>query len=97
MKRLVAAALVAGALAAGTQARAETIDMSTLKCADIANWSEDQAALVMFWLHGYYGGKAEDTTVDLEALQSVAQSLGESCASEPEKGIMTVLKDLVGE
>nr|WP_316652015.1 HdeA/HdeB family chaperone [uncultured Gellertiella sp.] len=79
-----------------TQARAEVLDMSTLKCSDTANWSEDEAALVMFWLHGYYGGKADDTRVDFEAITAVAKQLAEACAANPDVGVMSALKSVVG-
>ncbi|MBB1250701.1 HdeA/HdeB family chaperone [Rhizobium sp. G21] len=84
-------------MAVSTQSHAEVLDMSTLKCSDTANWSEDEAGLVMFWMHGYYGGKAEDTRVDFDAITAVAGKLSEACAANPEVGLMTALKSVVGE
>jgi acid stress chaperone HdeB len=80
-----------------TQSHAEILDMSTLKCSDTAEWSEDEAGLVMFWMHGYYGGKAGDTRVDFDAITAVAAKLSEACAANPDIGLMTALKTVVGE
>ncbi len=96
-RRLSILSLVAMVGLTAVPARAEVLDMSTLKCSDIASWSTDEAALVMFWLHGYYGGQAGDTKVDFQALQNVSETLGTSCAESPDLGIMTVLKSIVGQ
>ena len=97
MKLLLATLFATATLGLALPAQAEVLDMSTLKCSDTANWSENEAALVMFWLHGYYGGQAGDTTVDFDALTTVATKLGEVCAENPDVGIMTALKSVVGE
>ncbi len=97
MKILVAAASLCTVLLSANASFAETLDMSTLKCSDTASWTEDEAGLVMFWLHGYYGGKAGDTRVDFDAITVVAKQLSEACAADPDIGLMTALKSVVGE
>jgi acid stress chaperone HdeB len=97
MKILVAAASLCVVMLSTGVSYAQTLDMSTLKCSDTASWSEDEAGLVMFWLHGYYGGKAGDTRVDFDAITEVAKQLSEACAADPEIGLMTALKSVLGE
>lgn len=96
MKILIAATSLCAVMLSASVSFAETLDMSTLKCSDTASWSEDEAGLVMFWLHGYYGGKADDTRVDLDAITEVAKQLSEACAADPDVGLMTALKSVVG-
>jgi acid stress chaperone HdeB len=52
-------------LASSAVSHAEVIDLSTIKCADITKMSETEGSYIMIWLHGYYGGKAGDTTMDI--------------------------------
>jgi acid stress chaperone HdeB len=96
MKILVAAASLCITMLSVNVSHAEMLDMSTLKCSDTASWSEDEAGLVMFWLHGYYGGKADDTRVDFDAITEVAKQLSEACAANPDIGLMSALKSVVG-
>ena len=60
-------------------AQAEVIDLSTVKCADIAKMIEEEGSYLMIWLHGYYGGKAGDTTLDTAAFEEAGKAIGEKC------------------
>jgi acid stress chaperone HdeB len=81
-------------LAANTSARAEVIDLSTIKCSDIAKMSDEEGSYLMIWLHGYYGGKAGDTTMDTESFESAGKEIGDSCAENPELGLMTIINQI---
>ncbi len=93
MKKLVIATAIA-VFATSAFARAEVIDVSTIKCSDLGTMSKDEASYVLIWLHGYYGGKAGDTTIDLAALESAGTAIGEKCAANPELGLMTAIDQL---
>ena len=95
MRKLIGGVLISLSALCVT-AQAETLDMSTIKCSDTFDRSADEAALVMFWFHGYYGGKAGDTTVDFGSLGDVAKELGDLCRLNPNVGLMTALKNIVG-
>lgn len=90
-KLMLAAGLL---LAVNTTAKAEVIDLSTVKCSDIGKMSESEASYVMIWLHGYYGGKAGDTTLDTESFEATGKAIGEACAENPELGLMTAINQL---
>ncbi len=92
MKKLVLFAVLA-VLGAQT-AKAEVVDVSTIKCSDLIAMTKDEASYVLIWLHGYYGGKAGDTTIDLTALEKSGTAIGEKCAANPELGLMTVITQL---
>jgi acid stress chaperone HdeB len=90
-KFVVAAGLLA---AASDVAHAEVIDLSTIKCSDIAKMSEEEGSYLMIWLHGYYGGKAGDTTMDTDSFESSGKAIGDACAQSPELGLMTVINQI---
>ncbi len=81
-------------LAINTTAQAEVIDLSTVKCSDIAKMSETEGSYIMIWLHGYYGGKAGDTTMDTDSFEATGKAIGESCAANPDLGLMTAINQL---
>jgi acid stress chaperone HdeB len=92
LKKLVVAA---GLLAAASNiVHAEVIDLSTIKCSDIAKMSEEEGSYLMIWLHGYYGGKAGDTTMDTDSFESSGKAIGDACAESPELGLMTVINQI---
>ena len=55
MFKKIAAAAVLAVLFAGS-AKAEVIDISTIKCKDLGTMSKDEVSYVLVWLHGYFGG-----------------------------------------
>ncbi len=79
---------------AGLPARAEVIDLSTIKCSDLAKMSDEEGSYLMIWLHGYFGGKAGDTTMDTDSFSESGKAIGEACAQTPELGLMTVINQL---
>ena len=88
-------ALAAGLMAfAALPARAEVIDISTIKCSDLATMSDEEGSYLLIWLHGYYGGKAGDTTIDLDSFEAAGKAIGEACGASPELGLMTVVNQL---
>lgn len=98
MKRLFVLALLASVQPAFVQpAVAETVDVSTLKCAELIAMNEEEISYMMIWLHGYYGGEANDTTIDLAAFEPFGKAIGEKCSAEPELGVMTAIKQITAE
>jgi acid stress chaperone HdeB len=90
-KIIVAAGLL---LAAHTVAKAEVIDLSTIKCSDIAKMSNEEGSYLLIWLHGYYGGKAGDTTMDTDSFEAAGKQIGDACAESPDLGLMTVINQI---
>jgi acid stress chaperone HdeB len=89
-------ALATGLLFATTlSSQAEVIDLSTIKCSDVAKMSDKEGSYLMIWLHGYYGGKDGDTTLDTAAFEEAGKAIGDSCAENPELGLMTTIDKLL--
>lgn len=91
-KYLVAVALMT--VLGSTATKAEVIDISTIKCSDLTTMKTEEASYLMIWLHGYYGGKADDTTIDLGAMEEEGAEIGKKCAENPELGLMTAITQL---
>ena len=95
MKKIILA-MTAWALIGGVSARAEVIDVSTVKCSELLKMSKDDVSYLLIWLHGYYGGKAGDTTIDLAALEANGSLIGEKCGANPDLGLMTAIQQITG-
>jgi acid stress chaperone HdeB len=95
MKKL--AIIVALTILSAPLAKAEVVDVSTIKCSDLGKMSKDEASYILIWLHGYYGGKAGDTTIDLAALESAGTAIGEKCGENPDLGLMTAITQLTAQ
>ncbi len=93
MKKLLTAAAIL-ILTNSIPARAEVIDVSTIKCSEALAMSKDEMSYVLIWLHGYFGGKAGDTTIDIDALGESGTAIGEKCGENPNLGLMTVIEQL---
>ncbi len=93
-KHLIVAALAM--LAFASPSKAEVIDLATIKCSELANMSSEDASYLFTWLHGYFGGQAGDTTMDLANMESSGKTIGEYCAVNPEVGIVSAVQQSLG-
>jgi acid stress chaperone HdeB len=89
MKTLVAAALIG--LVSPCAAFAESADISTITCADLAEMPADSVAMLLTWIDGYMGGQASDTGFDVERLQANIDGAAEACTADPSASLMDVL------
>ena len=94
MKGFVAA-LAAFMLLALPAAQAETIDLSTLKCSELASVDEEQGTVIFIWLLGYVGGQLGSTILNLDELEAFGTRVGEYCASNPDVGLVAGVMDVV--
>lgn len=91
MKKLLAAAAVAMTVATGP-AFAVTLDISTLKCSDIADFKPDELGMILVWIDGYLGGAGDDTRLDIDRFNTNADAAAEACKEDPSAGLLTVIK-----
>ncbi len=96
MKRTLAATAIA-ALIGIAPASAETIDLGTVKCSELANMSESDASFIFTWLLGYAGGQAGSTLMDLDAMGSIGSQIGNYCAANPDVGLLSASLEVLGE
>jgi len=103
MKNLLTAAAVAAlllpvsaalpALAAGPN---ET-DIAAITCKDLITAKKDDAGTIMIWLHGFFAGKADDTTFNMDSFGKSAEQMGAYCAEHPDIGVMSAAKTVFAQ
>ncbi|MCA0434330.1 MAG: HdeA family protein [Proteobacteria bacterium] len=91
---LAALALLAGA--ALTTAKAEVIDLATIKCSEIASMPDEEGSYLMIWIHGYFSGQAGSTTMDLDDMAADGKAIGEYCAANPDVGVLSAAQQALG-
>ena len=96
MKRTLAVAAVA-ALSFAMPATAETIDLATVKCSELATMKQEDASFLFTWLLGYADGQAGTTTMDLSAMESIGTKIGEYCGANPDVGILSAASEILAE
>ncbi len=96
MRRTLAAAALA-AISFTVPAQAETIDLATVKCSELATMDEAGATFMFTWLLGYVSGQAGTTTMDLSAMESTGKDIGEYCAQNPDVGILSATQAVLSE
>ena len=96
MKRTLAAAAFA-ALALTLPAQAETIDLATVKCSELATMDQQGATFMFTWLLGYASGQAGTTTMDLSAMESLGTQIGEYCGKNPDVGLLSAATEIMSQ
>jgi hypothetical protein len=71
---------------------AEVLDISTLKCADIVDSSPEEIGMILAWIDGYLGGRADDTRLDIDRFSANADEAASACEKDPNAGLLTVIK-----
>ncbi len=85
-------AALAVMLATGSTAFAQSMDVSTVTCADLATMEPDGITTLLFWIDGYMGGAAEDATFDLDRLMTNIDGALAMCADNADSTVMEVLE-----
>jgi hypothetical protein len=74
-----------------------TVDMSKVTCAQITGGSAADAIETAIWLSGYYNGKRNSTTVNLNQFRSNAELVIQHCQKNPKKTVMQAVESLRGK
>ena len=96
MTRTLAASAIA-ALFLTVPAQAETVDLATVKCSELADMKADDASFMFAWMLGYAGGQTGTTTLDLSAMEAVGTDIGEYCAANPEVGLLSAATEVMSQ
>lgn len=92
MKRFACLAAAAALMSSVAPARAEVIDMAAITCGEMLDMKSDEAGIILMWMHGYFGGKEDDTRLDLQALEHHAKSIGAFCAQNKKVTLISAIK-----
>jgi acid stress chaperone HdeB len=90
--RTLSLALSAVALMSSASARAEVVDMAAITCGELIDMKADDAGTILVWVHGYFGGMADDTKFDFKAFKELSQAIGEYCAKNKKVTLISAVK-----
>ena len=94
MKKLLAATAVL-MMVNSFSAQASVIDVAAIKCKELLAMSPEEISYIFIWVHGYYGGKAGDTTIDLASMDSAGKAIGAKCAANQSLGLLTAIEQMM--
>jgi len=78
-------------------AKANVLDISAVKCADLQKYNPNQLLYILVWADGFIGGKADDTTFDLDRFERNSNKAKELCdAANQDTGLLTIIKQAEG-
>lgn len=93
MRTVFAALLCAGTvLPLSAPLRAEVINMATITCKELFEGRADDIGATLMWLHGYYGGRAGDTLLDVDAFTKGSEQIGYYCRQNPHVTVMQAIE-----
>ena len=75
-----------------TVAKAETVDMAKLTCAEMTKSYVDEIIVTGAWMSGYFNGKNNNTVVDIKQLSLNSKNVITFCGSNPTVTIMDAVQ-----
>jgi acid stress chaperone HdeB len=90
---LLPAVVASPALAAGPN----EFDIAAITCKDLITAKKDDAGTIMIWLHGFFAGKTDDTTMNLDEFGKSSEAMGSYCAEHPDIGVMSAAKTVFAQ
>ena len=95
MKRLLMLT-VAAAMWSIVPAKAEQLDLSTVKCKEFLESSKDNIGLILMWLEGYYSDTDAKPIVDFDKMKADGGKLGDYCGKNPGHSLITAADEVMG-
>jgi HdeA/HdeB family len=65
---------------ASSTSLAQEIDLTTLKCGDFINGSQEAATNIMFWLNGYFTYEEDPPVINISKMKNKEGQLKQYCA-----------------
>jgi hypothetical protein len=97
MRHAFAAAVAAVVFFQPIAARADMVDMSTVTCAQLAEFGEEDGSMFLIWLDGWLAGQSDTTTLDVADLEAQINGIAEKCGETPELSVMNAAKAYLDE
>ena len=73
------------------------MDMSTVKCRDMAANTAEKNAMILMWLQGYYSEEDASPIVDFDKMKKDAGKLGAYCAKNPDHSVITAAEEALDD
>jgi hypothetical protein len=91
------AVLVAATIVIPLSARAEKIDLTTMRCQQFAQASKETTLVITSWLAGYYSEAGDPEIIDLARVKDIGDRLLTFCAANPNFVVAAAAEGLLGK
>jgi acid stress chaperone HdeB len=89
--------LIAAAMLLAAPAGAANLDLSTVKCKEFLSSGQDNIAVIITWLDGYYKEKDDPPIINFDKFGANSEMLAKFCAENPENGLITAADKTLGK
>ena len=96
MRGLCIAIIALGAVVAAGNASAQIVDVAKISCKDYLAGTVVRRDYLTLWLSGYYNGTRNDTIVQTNTVQTIADKVGTYCRSNLDSGLMDAVEKALG-
>jgi len=96
VRGLCIAIIALGAVVAAGNASAQIVDVATISCKDYLAGTVVRRDYLTLWLSGYYNGTRNDTIVQTNTVQTIADKVGTYCRSNLDSGLMDAVEKALG-
>ena len=73
-----------------------TIDVSKITCEQYVLDQVTDFRTITAWLHGFYSGRRNNTVIDVQALERIADKVEEYCRSHRDMALMQAVETTLG-
>ena len=94
--RFLSMLLVAVAMLAAP-ARAELLDLATLKCKEFTSSSKERFELIMTWLEAYYSEENASPVIDFDKVRNDGVKFSAYCKNNPDESVIDAADKLLGK
>ncbi len=84
-------------LLASFGAKAQPIELSTMKCKEFIELPKETIVTLTIWLDGYYTDEEDAAVVEFEKLRTKADRLVSFCAQNPKTGLMMAAENVMAK
>ena len=75
------------------EAEDDIIDLQTMTCREMLKSDGEDRANILVFMHGYIGGKKEETTVNVSVLSDATEQILDTCIDNPEQTVLSVFEE----
>ena len=98
MMKTTLSLLFAAALSLSSMpAHAVKWDLSTMSCKQFLESGEDNIAVVLTWMDGWYKGDEDNAIIDTEVFIENAKKFGAYCGKNPTVSVVTAADEILGK
>lgn len=97
MKTTLSLLLAAAFSLSSMPAHAVKWDLSTMSCKQFLDSGEDNIAVVLTWMDGWYKGDEDNAIIDTEVFIENAKKFGAYCGKNPTVSVVTAADEILGK